>query len=1181
LGAGGDLSDDAEDRNTIALDVQNQAVSGANAETHELSSSLAATSLAEGGHLQGPNPFLTAASASASSAVVPVKTTDDRRDVATATGAFALLAKQRATSSFKKNAPTHQDPASRNHNTPVVPPTAASAPKPLAQLGSSSQAVTIDGIDHRDLFPGAPLGEGNDSLNLSAMSIGYQIIEPFASNSNILPKHLLHSLYSNSNSLNASSLHRHFHRDAPFPNVSTYLPLSTAGELPQTNMDLSSIGNPPTSNDTFAQAYMQINAPGSSNPTRRGILVADPVLGSHPVALSPIRGGTYNATQGNHADAATGNDGFSPANGVAPRVYALGPPSGGNRASSNSPSATPAAAVLHPAPTSSTPRAASTTPLAQATPHQQTTSSVEATSQQQAQQQQAQHPGQPNQSPLHGQGFSPAQPQQQLGQPNALHEPSRNPRVSPVANRAVGKSNARTRDLAAPLSPQQHHQEALLIRASTSPSTPAGVRVKKERISGALDESGSESEDVLEFSPAAAQPLSAAEQKHSSITMQNNGFGSDDDPRDFDSPRHNGSQGTNDSPPANFHSPKKAIASPSDGHRPAMASPNSSPSPSGFGRVRIGVPQEPPTHIDATDDGLSALGLGKSRKREAWSSKATTIDAMYGTQAQVAHSREAYGAEQGMAPNASASMRLNPPFKIRVDPFMKTAGSQDTAAGVGTQPASNTAHAGREYKPYNQYQMDKTDFGLGQNTAHAPGMLPTHMNEAFGSEPQYKNGAAQPSITSPPSHYQSQIYTGHPHQPHPYMTRTTPVQYPYGTYYPPTSLSEFAPPTEPLTYAPVHEHTAAYPQTNMGTSSAMASEYPTSIPVGSHMQNIYYDDGYTDTGMRPFAQHHMPSDGMGSPPHTSHHREDHGGYPTYEARTYAGAHHVVIPAQYAATGGADVIGGPISVMPYHNNTVSTYPVTAAPSPIAQAGFYQAKPVYNTSTVQYVDPSNHGFVLTSDASTQNTSYQYSNPMRASNPAIVTDTAATGYDDRSTPTGRDLQMDAKPGRGRSTRLSKQQATAAAASSSGSAPVTTGGPVWHQQQLGVYHHDHHDAGGDLDEEEDDDEDDEPAPSEDIKRRSKLPFQAVLGLRKWFKQSLALPYPNKMQKIEMAQKLGLSPKQVHNWFSNTRKRIYAPWLRQIGIILVPFRPMSEEDEKKMREAIKHAREEEYMGPL
>lgn len=128
-------------------------------------------------------------------------------------------------------------------------------------------------------------------------------------------------------------------------------------------------------------------------------------------------------------------------------------------------------------------------------------------------------------------------------------------------------------------------------------------------------------------------------------------------------------------------------------------------------------------------------------------------------------------------------------------------------------------------------------------------------------------------------------------------------------------------------------------------------------------------------------------------------------------------------------------------------------------------------------------------------------------------------------------------------------------------------------------------------------------------IKRRSKLPLDAVLvrplptythshttssphiltphphslpqGLRAWLRGALCSPYPNAQQKAELAARLRLTQSQVHNWLSNVRKRCLAPWLKSVGVALVPFKPLSAADAALVLHVAARVPEEEYLGPL
>lgn len=64
--------------------------------------------------------------------------------------------------------------------------------------------------------------------------------------------------------------------------------------------------------------------------------------------------------------------------------------------------------------------------------------------------------------------------------------------------------------------------------------------------------------------------------------------------------------------------------------------------------------------------------------------------------------------------------------------------------------------------------------------------------------------------------------------------------------------------------------------------------------------------------------------------------------------------------------------------------------------------------------------------------------------------------------------------------------------------------------------------------------------------KRRSKLPLKAVLILRQWLSDHVQMPYPSDIEREQLAQSTGLTIKQVQNWFTNTRKRFWSPWVRK-----------------------------------
>jgi len=63
---------------------------------------------------------------------------------------------------------------------------------------------------------------------------------------------------------------------------------------------------------------------------------------------------------------------------------------------------------------------------------------------------------------------------------------------------------------------------------------------------------------------------------------------------------------------------------------------------------------------------------------------------------------------------------------------------------------------------------------------------------------------------------------------------------------------------------------------------------------------------------------------------------------------------------------------------------------------------------------------------------------------------------------------------------------------------------------------------------------------------RRSKLPLKSVSMLRQWFSAHVAHPYPTEMEKLQLADEAQLTVKQTTNWFTNTRKRFWQPYVKK-----------------------------------
>jgi hypothetical protein len=66
--------------------------------------------------------------------------------------------------------------------------------------------------------------------------------------------------------------------------------------------------------------------------------------------------------------------------------------------------------------------------------------------------------------------------------------------------------------------------------------------------------------------------------------------------------------------------------------------------------------------------------------------------------------------------------------------------------------------------------------------------------------------------------------------------------------------------------------------------------------------------------------------------------------------------------------------------------------------------------------------------------------------------------------------------------------------------------------------------------------------------KQKHFLPQTSVQHLKEWFYDHLDHPYPTSDQKENLSKLSGLTYLQVSNWFTNTRKRVWAPSLRLIN---------------------------------
>jgi hypothetical protein len=64
---------------------------------------------------------------------------------------------------------------------------------------------------------------------------------------------------------------------------------------------------------------------------------------------------------------------------------------------------------------------------------------------------------------------------------------------------------------------------------------------------------------------------------------------------------------------------------------------------------------------------------------------------------------------------------------------------------------------------------------------------------------------------------------------------------------------------------------------------------------------------------------------------------------------------------------------------------------------------------------------------------------------------------------------------------------------------------------------------------------------------RRSKLPLRSILRLRAFFSANVHNPYPTDEQKAQLAIESNLTVKQISNWFTNTRRRFWQPYMKKV----------------------------------
>lgn len=79
-------------------------------------------------------------------------------------------------------------------------------------------------------------------------------------------------------------------------------------------------------------------------------------------------------------------------------------------------------------------------------------------------------------------------------------------------------------------------------------------------------------------------------------------------------------------------------------------------------------------------------------------------------------------------------------------------------------------------------------------------------------------------------------------------------------------------------------------------------------------------------------------------------------------------------------------------------------------------------------------------------------------------------------------------------------------------------------------------------------DDSDDEDNGKGRSKSRRELPAGAVATLKAWLvsPEHFTHPYPTPQDQVMLMQKTGIDKKQLKNWFTNARRRIWKPMLKK-----------------------------------
>lgn len=68
--------------------------------------------------------------------------------------------------------------------------------------------------------------------------------------------------------------------------------------------------------------------------------------------------------------------------------------------------------------------------------------------------------------------------------------------------------------------------------------------------------------------------------------------------------------------------------------------------------------------------------------------------------------------------------------------------------------------------------------------------------------------------------------------------------------------------------------------------------------------------------------------------------------------------------------------------------------------------------------------------------------------------------------------------------------------------------------------------------------------------KQRTILPKETTILLRQWLFANTTQPYPSEEQKVLLSQQTGLSHAQINTWFTDARRRVLQPMMRNKDLL-------------------------------